>query len=158
MTESLPGTHWDNLTGHLRVGDCELREIKQMEGRDPFYRETKGREREAGEYRTVSGQEKNQQPIRRKIQSLTAVLSLDSAWLPCSHTWRGGEPAPGSVTSSEVQSTVGERDPLPRVLWEEGIYQLKGVELPEPGQSGNLKDIRVEVPAERQQHMGVSRV
>ena len=53
--------------------------------------------------------------------------------------------SPGSVTSSEAKSTVGESDPLPRLLWEAGIYLLKGAALPQNwiGKSGNFTDIRV---------------
>ena len=44
-----------------------------------------------GKYRTVSGQEKNLRPGRRKIKSLTVGLAPDWGWLAgMAHLRRGG--------------------------------------------------------------------
>ena len=71
--------------------------------------------------KTVYGQEKKHRLGWRMIQSLTVGFSLDGGQLSCFHNWGGGEPASVSVTSSKVQSTVKESNPLPELLWEEGI-------------------------------------
>ena len=60
------------------------------EGRIPFCRETNGGESSWGSIGGLSGQEKNLQLGQRRIPSLTAGLSLDWGWLPCSHTWGVG--------------------------------------------------------------------
>ena len=91
--------------------------MNEGEGSPSVERQREEKER-LGKHRTVTGQEKNHRPGRRKIQSLTEGLSPDWGQMPRSHTWGGGDPALGSVARSEVQSTVGESDPLPGVLWD----------------------------------------
>ena len=60
-------------------------------------------------------------------------MGLPPEWgqLPCSHNWGVGEPALGVVARSGAQSTE-ENNPLPKALWEEGIYPFKGQRLPVP--------------------------
>ena len=56
--------------------DCELGEIKQMEEGSPSAERQREEKERLGKHRTVSGQEKNHGPGRRKIQSLNEGLSL----------------------------------------------------------------------------------
>ena len=79
-------------------------------GGTPFCRETREEKERLGKCRTVSGQEKDLGLRLRGIRSLTAGLSSDWSWAPCSHTWGGGEPGCGG--RSGAQSTVGESGSL----------------------------------------------
>ena len=63
--------NWGDKKGH--VG---------MEGRDPLLRRDKGKRKQLGKCRTISGQEKDLGLRLRGIQSLTAGLSSDWSPLP----------------------------------------------------------------------------
>ena len=135
VTETPPGTHWDKLVGHRFMTENWERENRQWrngEAGSPSAERQKEEKERLEERRTVSGQEENYQPGQRKIQSLTVGLSPGWGRLPCLRTWGGGEPVPGSVTSSEAQFAVGESNPLPGVLGDEGVYPFKGQRLPAP--------------------------
>ena len=115
--------------------DCELGEIKIMEGSDPLLRRDKGkRKRSWGSIALyLDKREKKTQSRMEKDPISNCGLFLGWGQLPGSHTWVGGQPALGWVTSSEAQSTEGESNSLPGVLWKEGIYPLKEWHFPETG-------------------------
>ena len=86
-----------------------------MEGRDSLLWRDKGkRKRGCGNVGLYLYKRKTTDPGRRNIQSLTAGLSPDWGHLPsCAPGEEGSQPR-AQVTSSVVQSAVGEGNPLPQ--------------------------------------------
>ena len=83
------------------------------DGRDPLRQRDKGKRKQLGKCRTVSGQQKRSRTgnERDPISNCRAFFRLGLA--PCLCTWEGGEPALGSVVVEQRHSRSGRKQSPP---------------------------------------------